>query len=285
MSSALKPLGHHPDFPECMVVSHGPEGFCQTSPYPTDEQLAAYYESEYREVRKEEPDEEYIRFMDHRAEMQLDYILQASAKSSFKSALDIGCGAGRLLNALGAKCGQVQGYEADKAMAKFALANRTGAHIHVVNGLFQPEKSDLRTQLITMSHVLEHVPDPGAFLRLLRSNVLSSDGLIFIEVPNDPEYWVRKQIEWGIRGLAHINYFTETSLKDCLIGSGYEIISVRSCGQPLARFIRQRKPKTLVARQLHKLSALLPARPPTDIYRTSRSSLENIYLQAVAVVR
>ncbi|GAA5128532.1 hypothetical protein GCM10023212_35090 [Luteolibacter yonseiensis] len=268
-----------------MVVSHGSEGFCQTSPYPTEEQLAAYYESEYREVRNEVPDQEYIRFMDHRAEIQMGYILETSGRSGFESALDIGCGAGRLLNKLGTRCGRVQGYEADKAMAGFALANRTGPHIDVINELFQPENSGIRTQLITMSHVLEHVPEPGTFLRRLHTHVLGSGGHLFVEVPNDPDHWVEKQIKWGIRGLAHINYFTETSLERCLTNSGYEIVSLRTCGLPLDRFIRQRKPKSLVARQLRKLSALLPARPQADAYRTSLSSRENIYLQAVAVAR
>lgn len=286
MMSGLHPIGIHPDFPECTVFHNESEGFCHTLPYPTEEQLSAYYQREYREIRNEHPDENYIRFMDRRAAIQLDFILQSAHKSNFESAMDIGCGAGRLLKALQHRCNHLTGYEGDKAMAEFARATNTGENSRVIHGLFHPGNSQGRSQLIAMSHVLEHVPNPFDFLSTLRQEALLPEGYLFIEVPNDPERWVRKQIAWGIRGLAHINYYTETSLRNQLTRSGYEVLALRSFGFPLHRFIRQRKPKSALGRRADKLiSSLFPQRFQMDVYDSSPRNHEKIYLQALARVR
>lgn len=276
-------LGLHPDFPGCKVMSDPNGEFCHTQPYPSDEQLASYYQSEYREVRNESPDEAYIAFMDRRAAIQRDFITTSSGLSNFKTALDIGCGAGRLVNALAPICKSVLGYEGDRAMAAHASTHAVGDHIQIINRLFLPEVENTSAHLVTMSHVLEHVPHPSNFLRQVAENIMDPGGFFFIEVPNDPEHWVRKQISWKIRGLAHLNFFTEASLKATVEESGLKVLALRSCGQTLEQFIQHRKPKTFALRQWLKVKTALLPDPPVDVYHTAPGQGENIYLQIIAV--
>ncbi len=286
MKNATHSLGRHPDFPECEVLLNDRGDFCYAHPYPTDDMLRDYYQSGYREVRQEGPTAEYVRFMDQRARAQMDYIIQSTRTPEFASALDIGCGAGRLVNILAGSSKRVWGYEADTAMAAFARTNRASEQIEITNELFQPEHFGHRVDLITMSHVLEHVPNPEKFLTALRENVLTPGGHLFIEVPNDPAYWVEKQIDWKLRGLAHLNFFTKNSIRDFLSRSGYQVVTSRSCGQNLTKFINDKKPKSFMARQLNKLVLFLPEKRETPgIYDTSISSIENIYLQVTATTQ
>jgi SAM-dependent methyltransferase len=74
--------------------------------------------------------------------------------------------------------------------------------------------------LITMSHVLEHMYDPASVLRALRA-ALADDGGLLIEVPcltapeiNPP----------GLFMMEHLNYFEEASLGNLLGVAGFECL-------------------------------------------------------------
>lgn len=74
--------------------------------------------------------------------------------------------------------------------------------------------------LITFSHVLEHIYDPPATLRRVHA-ALADDGLLMIEVPclvapqtNPP----------GLFMMEHINYFDATSLENLFTRAGFTIL-------------------------------------------------------------
>jgi SAM-dependent methyltransferase len=82
--------------------------------------------------------------------------------------------------------------------------------------------------IVILHHVLEHLPDPRDSLALLRQK-LAAEGRFFIEVPN--EQWKRRIM--GLRRMlkpsgddwfpGHINFFTQTSLRNFLAAQGFEI--------------------------------------------------------------
>ena len=96
-------------------------------------------------------------------------------------ALDAGCGAGQLLTALRGAGWNAEGLEWDKTAAEGA-AKRSGCQVYV---------GDIRTvalptdayQLVTLSHVLEHIDDPPAVLRRLR-DLLAPGGIAVVYWPN-----------------------------------------------------------------------------------------------------
>lgn len=273
------PLGPHPDFPSCTVVQEG--DFCYTDPYPSNEQLTEYYNSTYRAVRQEAPTSDYLKFMRARAKVQAEFIRQGSGKKRFASVLDIGSGSGTLLAELQNDADHLEGWEPDVAMSQYANDSFANSKTKFTNDLFIPGKTEQKFDLITMSHVLEHVPHPDDFLAKLRTHHLAEGGLIFIEVPNDPAWWVRIQIEKVFKGLGHVNYFTPQSLALFLRTAHYSPLVVHTRGISVTQFSKQRaKSNTVLQRMLRRLYPW--TRSASNIYKDATSN-SSIYLQLIAV--
>ena len=278
------PLGPHPDFPFCTVVQEG--NFCYTDPYPSNEQLTEYYNSTYRAVRQEAPTSGYLKFMRARAKVQAEFINQGSGKNRFAAVLDIGSGCGTLLAELQNGADHLEGWEPDAKMSKYANDLFANSKIKFTNDLFVPGGTEQKFDLITMSHVLEHVPHPEDFLAKLRARHLNIGGCIFIEVPNDPLVWVQKQIQWQLRGFAHLNFFTEQNLSSLFAACGFEVQNIRLCGDDLPAQIRALKPLGYIRRGLRKIRrifrpdlqnfSLLPNYSPTKNRRAA------VYIQLLA---
>ncbi len=96
-------------------------------------------------------------------------------------ALDIGCGNGLFLSHLRANGWHVNGIEINEAAAVVA---REQLGVEVFVGELQDAPFERETfDFINVSHVLEHVHDPHAFL-LRAKELLKRDGTIYLEVPN-----------------------------------------------------------------------------------------------------
>jgi len=96
-------------------------------------------------------------------------------------ALDIGCGNGRFLRAFGARhpLWRLTGTEFD------AQHKTTVENLPQVEMLHAGPLSDLKGSydFISLIHVLEHIADPVAFLRLVITK-LTDGGILFVELPN-----------------------------------------------------------------------------------------------------
>ena len=76
--------------------------------------------------------------------------------------------------------------------------------------------------VVTLSHVLEHVPDPRALLELAREQI-ADDGVFILEVPcaRQPS---RLCIGW--LALEHLSYFSEPVLTRLLEETGFEVLQI-----------------------------------------------------------
>jgi len=74
---------------------------------------------------------------------------------------------------------------------------------------------------ILLSHVLEHVAEPGELLSGLR-NHLNDSGVLYVEVPVEIAGGMRLEID----PVTHINFFTDGSLKTILQMNGYKVVSI-----------------------------------------------------------
>lgn len=83
--------------------------------------------------------------------------------------------------------------------------------------------------VVHMSEVLEHIPDPRGMLQLAR-HLLTPGGLICIVVPNDYnpfQYALRKVYgykPWWVAPPHHINYFDFDSLSQLFENCGFEVV-------------------------------------------------------------
>jgi len=96
-------------------------------------------------------------------------------------ALDVGCGAGRLMLAMMAVGWNVQGVEWDPAAA--AAAERTTGRPVLTNGLWDERLHDGEHDLVVLHHVFEHLKDPIASLARIRQ-LLAPGGRAVLFFPN-----------------------------------------------------------------------------------------------------
>jgi SAM-dependent methyltransferase len=138
--------------------------------------------------------------------------------------LDVGCGAGDLLLRMKRYGWEVEGIEPDP----IAAAELRKFGLRVIEGTLP--NNDLRPasfDVITASHVIEHVPDPVAFLAecfaLLRSN-----GRIVLATPNVESDGFRKfGNSWvHLDPPRHLVLFTPTSLELALRKAAFKVEQV-----------------------------------------------------------
>lgn len=137
--------------------------------------------------------------------------------------------------------------------------DRAEAHSRGINTY--PELDDVPVELagtfdlITLSHVLEHLPDPAADLRTIREKWLSPDGLLLVEVP---DLYTHPSFE-----PAHLIAFSRDTLGRMLTESGYEVLQLRRHGQPYSRML----PLFLLAAARASSSPIEVARRPPSPFR------------------
>lgn len=221
-----RPLGINPDFTSSGIF------FCKncksiyTYPVPTTADLSRLYEKQYRQIRKEEPDHKYLSTMDERATAQFE-VIQPFVKER-RRYLEIGCGAGSLVKMFEDSFSLLEAYEPDSIMFEVA-SKRTKDNVKVFNCVCDVDSlTDNCYDLVTLSHVFEHLPDPVLFLKKLVDK-LSIDGVIFIEVPNENLSTVSEIIATKRIGLMHLNFFNRHSFLN-VFGKVGEVIQIQEYG-------------------------------------------------------
>jgi 2-polyprenyl-3-methyl-5-hydroxy-6-metoxy-1,4-benzoquinol methylase len=163
--------------------------------------------------------------------------LEAKVRKPERRLLDIGSHAGRFL-VLARRAGwNVEGLELNPSTAAFAAAI-CGARIHHASiHAFEPDGE--RFDAITMTDVLEHVPEPRLILRKART-LLVSGGWLAIKVPNAPAQRLKERARARLRpayratladNLVHVSHFSPASLRAALAREGFEDIAI-SAGAP-----------------------------------------------------
>jgi SAM-dependent methyltransferase len=180
--------------------------------------LTKFYQAEYRALYSgdESPTKEDLTVQQARAGH-----LAGVAKSQVRevrSHLDIGCSAGELLSAVRAAYSGVANFRSvgiEPSCAHRTWCAQKGLLVYpAIHNLLAAGESEF--DLVTISHVLEHLVDPVTFLRDLRLKALSSAGFLLLEVPN--------LFGHGCFEIAHTLAFCERTLKEMLRVSGFSLI-------------------------------------------------------------
>lgn len=136
-----------------------------------------------------------------------------------KSLLDVGCGPGTGLVALGDLGFACAGIDADESRANYA--REKGVDVFI--GAWEDYHSELGFDIVSCIHSLEHFYEPEKFLRDV-SKLLKDDGFLYIEVPDTLDH-VK---DWNdALYLAHLSNFNQYSLA----------LLAQNCGwEPVGRF-------------------------------------------------
>ena len=128
--------------------------------------------------------------------------------------LDVGCASGLFLSQATGAGWKVAGIEPNEALCEEARAKLAGKG-DVFCTTLEMASLEGGFHAITLWDVLEHVPDPVAFLSLC-STLLKPEGYLFLNVP-DLDSWEARIFghRWPLLLPEHLNYFNRKSLRVC----------------------------------------------------------------------
>ena len=188
----------------------------ETFPQPKVEELSGYYESE-----------DYISHTDSK-ETVIDKVYQTvkkyaltnklklinSFKSSEKNLLDVGCGTGDFLLVCKNNGWNVTGVEPNEKAKTNAENKLKGISASEIYSEINQLSSEAQFDVITLWHVLEHIPNLEAYISTLKK-LLKPKGVLIVAVPNfksyDANYY--KQFWAAFDVPRHLWHFSKKSIQ------------------------------------------------------------------------
>jgi SAM-dependent methyltransferase len=146
--------------------------------------------------------------------------------------LDVGAHAGRFLHLAREAGWRPEGIEVNTRTATYA-ESRTGARVYQINAS-QLQTLEPRYDAVTLTDVLEHIPDPVALLASLHA-VLAPGGWVAVKVPCGPVQRLKEDARAAIRrgytprladNLVHVSHFSAPSLRMALARAGFDAIHI-----------------------------------------------------------
>jgi 2-polyprenyl-3-methyl-5-hydroxy-6-metoxy-1,4-benzoquinol methylase len=197
-------------------------GLVFQSPRMTAAESEDFYAEEYRLLNEGSIDPTARNTATQRARAESLLAFTQPVLKKVSRHLDVGCSIGILLKRFANKfhCEPV-GIEPGEVHRN--LAHKDGLTTYA--SLEELEKAgEGHFDLISMSHVLEHLPDPVGYLVHLRETLLEPTGWLLIEVPN---LYSHDSFE-----TAHLISYSNHSLRQTLEQAGFEIVRLEKHGRP-----------------------------------------------------
>ncbi len=230
------------------LVEHPEYGFWQFKPTPSSEEITKFYKeqfysSEYKnfndsslEVQVEDRDFHEGGFEDMASHLRNLLNIPASSMSL----LDIGCGWSQALlffSKIGVDC---YGFDPAPEAVNFAVSK--GLKVELAGMDRMDVFGEKRFDVVLLKNVLEHLADPVAILTDIRQKVLSKNGVLVIDVPNEFNKFqtvgrdTHGLSNWWVSTPAHLNYFSKDSLSSLLEGTGFNV-KLAQASFPLEMFL------------------------------------------------
>lgn len=188
----------------------------ETFPQPKAEELLGYYESDdyisHTDSKETVVDKLYQIVKKHALSNKLKLI--NSFKTADKNLLDVGCGTGDFLLVCKNNGWKVSGVEPN-AKAKIAAENKLkGTKDSEIYSEINRLNSETQFDVITLWHVLEHVPNLQAYISSLKK-LLKPDGVLIVAVPNFKSYDANhyKQFWAAFDVPRHLWHFSKKSIQ------------------------------------------------------------------------
>lgn len=159
-----------------------------TSPQPEPTDLPKYYESDayisHTDSKKGLLDRAYQFVRSFALKNKVSLIQKKKGRKG--SLLDIGCGTGDFLLEASRNGWKVAGVEPNENARKLSIQKLDNNSI-VIDEIQELVDTQKKFDVITMWHVLEHIPDLENYIQLL-DELLEQDGLLIVAVPNFKSY-------------------------------------------------------------------------------------------------
>lgn len=198
----------------------------QTHPQPSLEKITKYYESEtyisHTDSNKNIVDKiyQFVKKITLKNKLQL---INSVTKGD-KTLLDVGCGTGDFLQICKKNSWKVTGVEPnEKALKKCKQKLKNTAFFHDLTQL-KTKKFDV----ITLWHVLEHVPDVTLYIKNLKQ-LLTKNGVLIVAVPNfksfDAAYYKSFWAAYDVP--RHLWHFSKKAIQKLFLKENMQVIKIK----------------------------------------------------------
>lgn len=163
--------------------------------------------------------------------------------------LDIGAAGGELASLLSADFDTLIGIDGDPARVGTLSRHFDHAFVADVNTLTRLPAA----KAVVLADVLEHLPQPEQFLRLVRT-AIQTDGRLYVSVPNIANITTRLSLlfgRWnyadrGILDRTHLRFYTRETIVAELSGAGFEPMKIEATTMPMRLVLENRVPAGLL---------------------------------------
>ena len=192
------------------------------NPVFKDEAIIEYYKTnhtEQAEVVESDTDNFYVNIYNG----GLDSIQKVV--TNIYNILDVGCSSGTFLDLAKKRGLNTYGIELNKSEFEFA---KNKGHM-VYNDLLENISFETKFDIITMWDVFEHIVDGEFYLNCMK-NLLSSEGVIFLQIPSSDSLAARILQEHCnmFDGLEHVNLYGVGTIKKLATQCGLEVLALKT---------------------------------------------------------
>ena len=198
------------------------------SPMPATEELERYYQSEYRARMGKSMD-----FAEHRASpnrmararSQVAWVRRIAGPTG--DWLDVGAGYGLLLDEVRRQMPGFSRAAVEPDREAGSTLDSIADQVHSPATLWGSRQLEARFDVISLSHVLEHLVDPVEGLTQL-FRCLRPGGLLMLEVPNDHLTELTRDLRRN--DLPHLWFFSQAGLEQMARSAGFAVLRSAEIG-------------------------------------------------------
>lgn len=211
------------------LLYHPALDMLETFPQPKVEELSGYYESDdyisHTDSKKSGIDKLYQLVKKIALASKLE--LLNSFKTADKNLLDVGCGTGDFLLTCKNNGWKVTGVEPNTKAKIIAENKLTGESVSEIYSEIHQLKNELQFDVITLWHVLEHVPNLDNYIATLKSR-LKPEGILIVAVPNYKSYdaGYYKQFWAAYDVPRHLWHFSKKSIQELFAKQEMSVVKI-----------------------------------------------------------
>jgi predicted Zn finger-like uncharacterized protein len=201
-------------------------GHVYQSPRPVFEDLRERYQDSYFDYEIENEQTFFRLMLQGLGDIRFQRI--EDALNGNKRFLDVGCATGMLLEHMKGRGWDVQGVEICAPAARYGIENR-GVSIEVAT-LEESRLPSSSFDVVHLSHLIEHVPDPRGFLEEA-ARVTKPGGYLVLVTPDISGFQAKLfGKRWRSAIADHLHLFSYRRLKRLIEESGFSVNAKRSWG-------------------------------------------------------
>ncbi len=138
--------------------------------------------------------------------------------------LDVGCGPGFFIACMKRYGWEVTGIDISESAGNFA---REYLGLNIYTGIVEETAFKQEFDLITMSHLFEHLADPADTLKRI-AQLMSKDGMLVVAGPNFGSFdrWWHGMSWEGYKMPSHLYYLTPETYRAFLEKAGFQVVKI-----------------------------------------------------------